>query len=49
MDNHSRFDADHRSICEDCYSDYVDFCQEQADDARLDEMAELEMAGADYE
>lgn len=38
MTNHSRFDEDHRAICEDCYSDYVDFCDEQADEARLDAM-----------
>lgn len=40
MSNHSRFDEEHRSVCEDCYSDYFDFMQEQADEARLDAMIE---------
>ena len=37
---HSRFDEEHRAICEDCRADYVDFIQEQAAEARLDAMAE---------
>ena len=37
---HSRFDADHRAECTDCYEAYLDFCMEQEDDARLDAMAE---------
>ena len=41
-EEHSRFDEDHRKICEDCYAGYVDFCQEQADDARLDAMINAE-------
>lgn len=46
METHDRFDEEHRLICEDCTADYFDFCQEQADEARLDAMAELEEAGA---
>lgn len=38
MSEHSRFDEDHRKVCEDCYADWLDFCQEQEDDARLDAM-----------
>ena len=41
---HSRFDADHRSECSDCYEAYLDFCMEQEDDARLDAMIEAEEA-----
>lgn len=40
--DHNRFDEDHHRICEDCYSGYADFMQEQADDARLDAMSEQE-------
>ena len=40
MSEHSRWDEDHRSICVDCYSDWVDFCHDQVDDARLDAMSE---------
>ena len=43
MDEHTRFDADHRSECSGCYEDYLDFCMEQEDDARLDAMAEMEL------
>lgn len=42
MEQHSRFDEDHRRNCTDCYADYIDFCQDQADDARLDAMIEAE-------
>ena len=37
---HSRFDQDHIAECSDCYADYLDFCMEQEDEARLDAMAE---------
>lgn len=40
MEQHSRFDEEHRRNCEDCYSDYLDFCMEQEDEARLDAMIE---------
>ena len=43
MNEHSRFDADHRSQCSDCYEAYLDFCMEQEDEARLDAMAEMEL------
>lgn len=39
MNEHSRFDEEHRRTCNDCYEAYLDFCQEQEDDARLDAMA----------
>ena len=39
---HSRWDEDHRSICEDCYSDWYDAMQDMARDAELDAMAEAE-------
>ena len=39
---HSRWDEDHRSICEDCYSDWYDAMQDMAHDAKLDAMAEAE-------
>ena len=42
MDEHSRFDEQHRSECSDCYEAYLDFCMEQEDEARLDAMAEME-------
>lgn len=41
MSEHSRFDEDHRKICEDCTADYFDFCQEQAEEARLDSMSDV--------
>lgn len=37
---HSRWDEDHRSICEDCYSEYVDAAMDMARDAELDAMIE---------
>ena len=37
---HSRFDEDHRKVCEPCHADWLDFCQEQADDARLDALSD---------
>jgi len=37
---HNRFDEDHRNVCVDCYAAYLDFCQEQEDDARLDRLIE---------
>lgn len=42
MNEHSRFDEEHRAECSDCYADHLDFMQEQADDARLDAMIEME-------
>ena len=36
-DYHSRFDENHRQTCEDCRSQYLDFCQEQDDDMRSDD------------
>ena len=42
MEIHDRFDEEHRLICEDCTAAYFDFCQEQADEARLDAAAEFE-------
>ncbi len=42
MDEHSRFDDEHRAECSDCYEAYMDFCMEQEDDARLDAMIEME-------
>lgn len=36
METHDRFNEEHRLICEGCMADYYDFCQEQADEARLD-------------
>lgn len=44
--NHTRFDEDHRKVCEDCYADWLDFCQEQEDEARLDALSEMELEGA---
>lgn len=44
MEMHSRFDEEHRDICEQCRADYFDFCLEQVNDAYSDEMAELELA-----
>ena len=37
---HNRFDEEHRKVCNECYRDYDDFCQEQVAEARLDEMSE---------
>lgn len=42
MDNHSRFDEEHCRVCSDCYADRLDFLWEQADEARLDAMAEAD-------
>ena len=39
---HNRWDEDHRKVCEDCYSEYVDACMDMARDAELDAMAEAE-------
>lgn len=35
---HSRLDEDHRSVCEDCYSDWLDHMQEMTIEAEIDEM-----------
>lgn len=46
-DQHTRWDEDHRSICTDCYSDWLDACMDMQRDAELDAMSEayeLEMA-----
>lgn len=37
---HSRFDDEHIKICEDCYSDRLDFNYEQAREAELDALIE---------
>lgn len=39
---HNRFDGQHRAICTDCDDAYLDFCDEQDDEARLDYLMELE-------
>ena len=44
MSEHSRFDEEHCRVCSDCYADRLDFMQEQADEARLDALAEAEEA-----
>jgi len=33
---HSRFDADHFKVCQDCYEDHLDFMQEAELEARMD-------------
>lgn len=43
-EDHTRWSEEHRRNCEDCYADWVDACSDMADDARLDAMAEMEMA-----
>lgn len=43
MSEHSRFDAEHRKNCNDCYEAWLDFCQETEDDARLDALAAAEI------
>ena len=40
MEEHSRFDEEHRMVCEECYSDYADFCMDTARDHELDMMME---------
>lgn len=45
--NHNRFDEDHRAACDDCMSAYMDFMFDQADDARLDNLAELSIEGVE--
>ena len=37
---HDRFDEDHRNVCADCYDAWLDFCEEQEDQARLDRLIE---------
>ena len=39
---HSRWDEEHRRVCEDCYSDWYDAMQDMTRDAELDAMAEAE-------
>ena len=36
--DHSRFDEAHYRTCQSCYEDHLDFMQEQAQEARMDEM-----------
>lgn len=43
-EEHSRWDDEHRRNCEDCNADWHDAMQDMADDARLDAMAEMELA-----
>lgn len=45
MNEHSRFNDEHRAKCSDCYEAYLDFMDEQRDEQRLDAMAELETMG----
>lgn len=45
-EQHSRFDADHRSRCQECYEAALDFIMEQADDEYLDAMASEDEARA---
>ena len=39
---HSRWDEEHRRVCEDCYSDWYDEILDMIRDAELDAMAEAE-------
>lgn len=39
---HSRWDDEHRKVCEDCYDGWVDACHDMQRDAELDAMAEAE-------
>ena len=39
---HSRWDEEHRKVCEDCYADWYDAMQDMQRDAELDAMAEAE-------
>lgn len=44
---HSRWDEDHRNVCTDCYSEWVDACMDMQRDAELDAMSEAaEFEGA---
>lgn len=42
---HSRFDEEHYRNCQPCYEDHLDFMQEMAMEARMDEA----MEGEEYE
>lgn len=44
VNNHYRWDEDHRKVCEDCYADYIDQLLSMAEDARLDALMEQECA-----
>jgi len=44
MMKHDRFNEIHRRLCDDCYNAYLDFRDEQADEARLDVPQEDERA-----
>ena len=37
---HSRWDEEHRKVCEDCYADWIDACMDMVRDAELDATAE---------
>ena len=39
---HSRWDEEHRRVCEDCYSDWCDEMLDMTRDEKLDAMAEAE-------
>ena len=39
---HSRWDEEHRRVCEDCYSDWCDEMLDMIRDAELDAMAKAE-------
>ena len=39
---HSRWDEEHRRVCEDCYSDWCDEMLDMTRDAELDAMAKAE-------
>jgi len=42
MNDHNRFDEEHRKTCDSCHDAYNDFIQESNDEARLDELSEGE-------
>lgn len=41
-DEHSRWDGEHRLVCEDCYAAWYDECYDMAQDAKIDAMIESE-------
>lgn len=43
-DEHTRWDEEHRKICVDCYSAWLDECYDMARDAQIDAMIEREEA-----
>lgn len=40
MDNHTRWDEDHRAICQPCYEAWLEACDEMTRDEELDLMSE---------